>query len=158
MSDRNYQQRPHQGPAHGSRNQREEPRPSIDTGLVRLLKNGDKNIDPELFNDVARKMARTLADSERKRNKSSQLRRFYDELTLWEMRTSQQPEKFEEYLPFIRMLNAKAAYAQGRELVDVNFVTLLNHTLSQVNDASSMSTCKLFWEAFMGFYKLERGD
>lgn len=116
-------------------------------------------IDPELFNTLAQGEARRVAQpQDRNRNKSTQLRRFYDELVLWEMRASQQPEKFAEFLPFIRMLNAKAAYAEGRKLVDRTFVELLAETLKQVNNMATLTTCKTFWEAFMGFYKQERQD
>ncbi len=117
-----------------------------------------KPIAPELFNGIAKEAAKTVAGADRYRNKSTQLRRFYDELVLWETRASQQPDKFDDYLPFIRMINAKAAYAEGRKLVDRTFVNLLHNTLSQVKDAGTLTTCKLFWEAFMGFYKQERGD
>jgi CRISPR-associated protein Csm2 len=75
---------------------------------------------------------------------------------LWDNKVLQQPEKFDEFLPFIRMLNAKAAYAQGRKLVDHNFVDLLNAGLKQVETAETLHTFKLFMEAFMGFYKQER--
>lgn len=115
-------------------------------------------LDPELFNEVAKGAAKAVAGADNKHNKASQLRRFYDELVLWEMRSSQSPEKFDEYLPFIRMLNAKAAYAEGRDLVDSTFVRLLAHTLKETVSPQTFSTCKLFWEAFMGFYKQERGD
>lgn len=117
-----------------------------------------KPLDPELFNSKAQDAARAVAHADNQRNKSTQLRRFYDELMLWETRTTQQPEKFSEYLPFIRMLNAKAAYAEGRKLVDRTFVDLLSHTLKEVNNAETLTTCKLFWEAFMGFYKQEKQD
>lgn len=110
----------------------------------------------ELFNSQAQQAAQAISRADGQRNKSTQLRRFYDELVLWETRVSQQPEKFDEYLPFIRMLNAKAAYAEGRKLVDDGFVRLLQHTLMEVKGAESLTTCKLFWEAFMGFYKQER--
>ena len=66
------------------------------------------------------------------------------------------PEKFDDYLPFIRMLNAKAAYAKGRKLVDDKYVGLLNSGLQQVTDSDTLHTFKLFMEAFMGFYKQER--
>jgi CRISPR-associated protein Csm2 len=56
------------------------------------------------------------------------------------------------------MMNAKAAYAQGRGLVDATFTDLLRQTLAQVEDAKTMTTCKQFWEAFMGFYKLVGKD
>lgn len=115
-----------------------------------------KPLDAELFNSTAEEAAQAIADN-RKSNKPTQLRRFYNELVLWESRVSQQPDKFEEHLPFIRMLNAKAAYAKGRnKLVDENFVKLLQHTLEEVKDAETLTTCKLFWEAFMGFYKEKR--
>lgn len=114
-------------------------------------------IEPELFNSIAQAQARQIAQpQDQNRNKSTQLRRFYDELVAWEMRVAQKPEKFDEYLPFIRMLNAKAAYAEGRKLVDHNFVDLWAHTLREVTNAKTLTTCKLFWEAFMGFYKQER--
>ena len=117
-------------------------------------------LDPELFNGTARKYAKILALREdgrpRNENKPTQLRRFYDEMVLWETRASQQPDKFAEYLPFIRMINAKAAYAEGRKLVNPDFVSLMRHTLGEVKDAETLTHCKLFWEAFMGFYKQER--
>lgn len=112
-----------------------------------------KPLDAELFNSKAQDAARTIASVSGDRNKATQIRRFYDELVLWESRTAQQPGKFDEYLPFIRMLNAKAAYAEGRKLVDRTFVNLLKQTLAEVKDAETLTTCKLFWEAFMGFYK-----
>jgi len=115
-----------------------------------------KPLDPELFNSKAHKAAYDIASASRDRNKATQIRRFYDELCMWEEKVVQRPEKFDEYLPFIRMLNAKAAYAEGRKLVDRTFVNLLRQTLAEVKDAETLTTCKLFWEAFMGFYKQER--
>ena len=113
------------------------------------------SLNPDLFSDIARKKAQQLAGDERS-NKPTQLRRFYDELVLWETRTSQQPGKFAEFLPFIRMMNAKAAYAEGRKLVNADFVALMRHTLGEVKDPETLTHCKLFWEAFMGFYKQVR--
>ncbi|CAH1904260.1 CRISPR system Cms protein Csm2 (modular protein) [Candidatus Nitrotoga sp. HW29] len=117
-----------------------------------------KPLDPELFNGTARKVAEVVSTSDKNRNKSTQLRRFYDELVLWETRANQQPAKFDEYLPFIRMINAKAAYAEGRKLVNRTFVNLLQQTLAEVEDPQTLTACKLFWEAFMGFYKQARQD
>lgn len=128
--------------------------PGYDASSIKLA----KPISPELFNGIAKGAAQAVANADRFRNKSTQLRRFYDELVLWETRVSQQPDKFDEFLPFILMINAKAAYAEGRKLVDRTFVGLLHHTLAEIKDAGTLTTCKLFWEAFMGFYKQERGD
>ena len=66
------------------------------------------------------------------------------------------PRKFDEYLPFIRMINAKAAYALGRNLVDDNYVKLINESLKQVDSTETLRNFKLFMEAFMGFYKEKR--
>lgn len=115
-------------------------------------------LDAELFNSIAQRAAQAVSTADKNRNKGTQLRRFYDELVLWEMRSAQHPDKFDEYLPFIRMLNAKAAYAEGRKLVDRTFVDLLAHTLKETTSAQTFTACKLFWEAFMGFYKQERGN
>lgn len=128
--------------------------PAYDPSGIKLA----KPINPELFNSTAKAAAKAVAEADKYRNKATQLRRFYDELVLWETRISQQPDRFGEFLPFILMINAKAAYAEGRKLVDRTFAGLLHHTLSEVKDAATLSTCKLFWEAFMGFYKQERGD
>ncbi len=141
---------PRQGQGnYGGRNDRDN-NPKIDTSEIQL-----KDIKADLFDRIAQQTAVTIADNKNS-NKPSQLRRFYDEIVMWEGKVSQFPEKFDEYLPFIRMINAKAAYALGRKLVDDNFVTLINVSLKQVNDVSTMRHFKLFMEAFMGFYKEKR--
>ncbi|MEF3193494.1 MAG: type III-A CRISPR-associated protein Csm2 [Halothiobacillaceae bacterium] len=153
-----------QGPYQGrpNQNRREEaPYQQEDSGWLSNIRFAAPA--PELFNTIAKNAAQRVARADPNRNKPSQLRRFYDELLLWETRVSQQPlneqaAKFTEYLPFIRMLNAKAAYAEGRKLVDSNFIKLLQHTLSEVESPQTLTTCKYFWEAFMGFYKQERQD
>ena len=142
-------------PQQGSRDRRDEQ--PIDSGVHGRI-GFTPPFDPELFNDIAHQAAKSVGFADKDRNKSTQLRRFYDELILWETRVSQQPDKIAEYLPFIRMLNAKVAYAEGRKLVDATFVQLMHHTLSKVTNATELTACKYFWEAFMGFYKFERRD
>ena len=112
--------------------------------------------DKELFSETAKRVAQEINESKKHVNRPSQLRRFYDEIVLWEDKVRAAPDRFEEYLPFLLMMNAKAAYAQGRDVVSGEFVCLVRHTLAQVQDEKSLHLCKLFWEAFMGFYKLER--
>jgi CRISPR-associated protein Csm2 len=127
------------------------PREKIDTHDISF-----QTISPELFNSVAKRKAVIIA-ANRGSNKATQVRKFYDEVSMWDMKVSMHPEKFQEYLPYIRMLNAKVAYAKGRNnLVDDNFVDLMNHCLKEVNSVESMHVFKLFMEAFIGFYKLER--
>jgi CRISPR-associated protein Csm2 len=120
------------------------------------LSKTDNKLDPELFNTLAKNAAQDVASGGDRVNKSTQLRKFYDELVLWDNKVQLHPEKFDEYLPFIRMLNAKVAYAEGRKLVDHHFVSLLNNGLKQVICPETLHTFKLFMEAFMGFYKQVR--
>jgi len=77
---------------------------------------------------------------------------------MWEEKVRQDEKKFDDYLPFIRMLKAKAAYAEGRKLVDGAFVDLIEQAIDFIKSAADLRTAKLFFEAFMGFYKLEKGD
>lgn len=126
-----------------------------------------KQIRPELFDSVAEKAAEDVAGNKddkdkSKTNKSTQIRKFYDELCMWHEKIVAAPEKFDEHLPFIKMLNAKVAYANDRKsggapLVDNDFVALMKRCLSQVHDIKSLNTCKTFMEAFMGFYKGLKG-
>ncbi|MCP5197793.1 MAG: type III-A CRISPR-associated protein Csm2 [Gammaproteobacteria bacterium] len=112
-------------------------------------------VHPELFNSVARQAAELVAENHGA-NKPSQLRKFYDELCMWETKVSAEPARFNDYLPFILMLNAKLAYAKGRKLVDQPFVQLIGDCLKQVKDPETLRICKLFFEAFLGFYKERR--
>lgn len=134
-----------------NRGGKEDSQPTpIDTSKILF-----KNIASDLFDNVAREAAVKIAKNKNS-NKPTQLRRFYDEIVMWENKASLNPNKFPEYLPFIRMINAKAAYARGRKLVDDNYVKLIADCLKQVETVNDLRYFKLFMEAFMGFYKEER--
>lgn len=98
---------------------------------------------------------------EQQKNKSSQLRRFYDELVMWyervqfERTPAEREAKYQEVAPFIQMLVAKAAYANGRKHIDDTFEQMFSHVIRQISDADSLRNAKLFMEAFMGFYKAQ---
>ena len=120
-----------------------------------------QSLAPDLFDKIAEEAAKIVA---RDGTKTSQLRGFYDELLRWEAKVNdgaseRAKEQLREHLPFIRMMNAKAAYAngrkaQGRSLIGASFVTLLRRCLEQVDDdPAALRNSKLFFEAFMGFYK-----
>lgn len=121
-----------------------------------------KSIPKTLFSNIAEDKARTIAEAGAgKKNKSTQLRRFYDELVMWfervhfERTPAERQQKYEEVAPFIQMLVAKVAYAKGRDHVDECFETLFAHLIRQISDADSLRNAKLFMEAFMGFYKAQ---
>ena len=87
------------------------------------------------------------------------MRKFYDELAMWNERVQLAREnkeaKFQELAPFIKMLKAKVAYAEGRKHIDKNFSDVFNRCIDQVNNAETLRDAKLFMEAVMGFCKLE---
>ncbi|MER2518881.1 MAG: type III-A CRISPR-associated protein Csm2 [Candidatus Accumulibacter phosphatis] len=112
--------------------------------------------DAELFNEEAERVANRLAQAARHLNKSTQIRRFYDELVGWQERIAGDDGKFEQYLAFIRMLNAKVAYAKGRGLVDGEFETWFRGCLKATTSARALDHFRLHFEAVLGFLKALR--
>ncbi|WP_442764119.1 type III-A CRISPR-associated protein Csm2 [Malikia spinosa] len=134
------------------------PRPTLSVTDIRLA----APIPAELFGDIAKDKAAVIAEAGGgRKNKSTQLRKFYDELVMWHEkvhheRTPQaKADKYAEIAPFIKMMKAKVAYARGRDHVDECFEQLLAHLVSQIDGVDSLRHAKLFMEAFMGFYKAQ---
>lgn len=141
---------------------------SLDTDSIKF-----DPIPVQLFDETARLAAKIIGDN-RDSNKPTQVRKFYDELCMWhdKVHLAKDKEKaLQENLPFIRMMNAKIAYAKGRNqkedkrdptvaertgLIDKNFMELFGPCIKQVNSYRTLRNFKLFFEAFMGFYKVER--
>ncbi|QJD30447.1 type III-A CRISPR-associated protein Csm2 [Methylococcus geothermalis] len=119
--------------------------------------------NPQLIKEIGQgknKQWKVIEDKNKKANAPTQIRKFYDEVCLWAEKT-QSVEIFERNLPFIKMMNAKAAYARGRELVDDKFVAWFSSCLGQITTANSEGLIRLhnfrtLFEAFVGFYKLAR--
>lgn len=121
-------------------------------------------IDPKLFSEIAEKAALDIAQSGqtptrdgRKRldhNKRTQIRKFYDEVVRLNGNIKGNPDDWDTVLPFINMLIAKAAYANGRnKLVTDDFVTLLKECIAQVQKPEDLDVFANFFESFMGFYR-----
>lgn len=134
------------------------PAPTIDVGDIVF---GD-SISDQLFADIAESKARIIAEAGGgRKNKSTQLRKFYDELVMWHDKVAFEPDqeskrlKYRELAPYIKMLNAKVAYAKAREHVDECFEKLFAHVIRQIADPVTLKQAKLFMEAFMGFYKAQ---
>ena len=112
----------------------------------------------EIFSDIAQRAAKHIKTNKNV-NKTTQLRKFYDELTMWNDRVQLVREnkqgKFQELIPFIKMLKAKVAYAEGRKHVDKSFSEVFNRCIDQANNVETLRDAKLFMEAVMGFCKLE---
>ena len=112
----------------------------------------------EIFSDIAQRAAKHIKTNKNV-NKTTQLRKFYDELAMWNDRVQLVREnkqgKFQELMPFIKMLKAKVAYAEGRKHVDKSFSEVFNRCIDQINNVETLRDAKLFMEAVMGFCKLE---
>jgi CRISPR-associated protein Csm2 len=148
-----YDSRRPGGPRQGGDREYSPQPPRLDTSGIDLRPGQNGALNADLFNTLAHNAAKTIGANDRG-NKPAQIRQFYDELVMWEEKARRNPERFAEYLPFIRMLNAKAAYAQGRGHVDANFVEMIGHCIGQVDRYETLRNFKLFFEAFLGFYKL----
>lgn len=113
---------------------------------------------PDLFDETAKEIARTLRPhpgNRRSSNKTTQIRRFYDELLRYRS-AARTDEEVAKILPFIRMINAKAAYASQRDsdgapLVDRNFREFLRVVLDQVVDRRTLENACTLFEAVIGF-------
>ena len=145
-----YNNRPNQGgPGRGQQYPEAEPLPLSQIKL--------STPDANLFSETANECAKAVAENGgRDKNKGTQLRRFYDEVCLWEEKVRVNESRFNEFLPFIKMLNAKVAYAKGRNLVDSSFTGMMETCLKQVDSPSTFYSFKTFFEAFMGFYKMHK--
>lgn len=136
----------------------EATRITISVGDIRL----ETPVPVDLFADIAQeKAAKVYEAGAGRKNKSTQLRKFYDELVMWfdkvhlERTKEAKAIKYTEVAPFIKMMNAKVAYARGRDHVDECFEQVFSHLIRQITDADSLKHAKLFMEAFMGFYKAQ---
>ena len=152
----NYGGAPRQG-GYGSDRQ-DAPRPTISVDNIQLTAPLSEN----LFADIAEEKAkRVFEGGAGRKNKSTQLRKFYDELVMWfdkvhlERTKEAKASKYTEVAPFVKMMKAKVAYARGRDHVDECFEQMFSHLIRQITDADTLKHAKLFMEAFMGFYKAQ---
>ena len=84
-------------------------------------------------------------------NKPTQIRKFYDELNMWAEKT-RTVRDLDKNLPFIKMMNAKVAYARGREHLDDKFVAWFSSCMEQIKAADDASLA-----AFQNFRTLFEG-
>ena len=116
-------------------------------------------LDKDIFGKTAEEYAQKISQS--KSNKSTQIRKYYDELVMWNdkiQHAENKQEAFEYNAPFIQMMRAKVAYASGRKaeggyLLDEHFVKMFNQIMEQIRDEKSLRYAKLFFEAVLGFRK-----
>jgi CRISPR-associated protein Csm2 len=117
----------------------------------------NKLIKSDLFSTDAENLAKKVAEDGTKTcNKRSQIRKFYDEVLNFSTRVGKDSAEFEKMLPYLKMLNAKAAYAKGRGLISDSFKNFISISLQQINDKDDFDVFVGLFEAFMGYYRLYR--
>lgn len=119
-----------------------------------ILELSEENV--ELFGDVAKNLAEEIAEEGRgQTNKGTQIRKFYD--AVLKLNQKAQNVRESEYkakvYPFVVMLKSKVAHAKARKLVSNKFEQMINDCVVQANTKEKMELFKLFFEAFIGFYK-----
>ena len=123
----------------------------------------NKIINMDLMSDDAKKWAVNVSKAglnsrgdKLEKNKISQLRKFFDEATRLSIMIKD-GEDYRNVIPYIKMLKAKVAYAEGRKLVTAEFNDFISRSIAEVkvDDAVSFELFLSFFEAFIGFYKYE---
>lgn len=115
-----------------------------------------RTLNPDLFSTKADDLAKTLHEVDSNRNKRTQLRKFYDEVLRLNSITKKNPKDWDNILPYVNMIIAKATYAQGRKLVTEEFVEFMKKSVGQLQLPEDLDVFANFFEAFMGFYKKYR--
>ena len=115
-----------------------------------------KKLSDNIFSDIAEAAAKHISSPNQ--NKASQIRKFYDELAMWDEKIHRNKAEYDKSAPFIHMLKAKVAYAKGRGHVDANFVAIFNHLIDQISDPQTLRHAKLFFEAMLGFRKAQENN
>ena len=121
------------------------------------------NINQNLFSSHAEEWAKKVCESglvekrgkkKLEKNKASQIRKFYDEVLKFS-NDIKSGEDFKLILPYLKMLNAKAAYAEGRKLITNEFKTFVKLSVEQITEDNpkTFELFSSFFEAFMGYYK-----
>ena len=106
----------------------------------------DYKKDPNLFDVTAKTVAEKISGT-----KATQMRAFYDYVIELEQKSN--TEDFSEILPFVKMLNSKAAYSKTRGYASDEFVKMINICVNQVKEKENLRVFKLFFEAVIGFAK-----
>ena len=119
-----------------------------------VLELSEKNV--ELFGDVAKNLADEIAaEGKGQTNKGTQIRKFYDAVLKLNQKAQniRKSEYKKKIFPFVVMLKSKVAHAKARNLVSIKFEEMINKCVVQANTKEKMELFKLFFEAFIGFYK-----
>ena len=140
---------------------------------------GTKNVRPELFDTIAKEIAKSFADVQtftkgdgkpgenRKGVTSTQIRRIFDEVKRYErIIKDDSSESWNQNYPYIRMINSKVRYAVARAIKkDKNNSTyyeklseFISEGISLVKDVKDFHVFVALFESVYGFYYENRPD
>lgn len=126
--------------------------------MEKLWKDREKQLlDPELFSKKAEKLAIRIKEdikTNKNSNKRTQIRKFYDEAIRLNLTAKTRQDDWNNIMPMIHMLTAKAAYAHGRKLISEKFMNFIKDSVNQIERPEDLNVFCNFFEAFMGFYRL----
>lgn len=129
-----------------------------------FYKEGTKIPLPDLFDKTATDVADSLVGKNKKGFEigvsSSQIRRIFDEVKRYEQVLSQPDVKWEEQLPYIKMIKSKVAYSVARAAknkpeergVYSNLEKFISSSINLIKDEKDYHVFVALFEAAYGFY------
>jgi len=122
-----------------------------------------KRLKPELLDDYAQNRAKDFIPNKAKDSKenlkTTQMRRFYDELKaierkiMAEKNIEEQKRNFERDRPLIVMFKAKAVYAEKRGVAPRAFTQFIFDHVASINDIKDFKGFLKVFEAVVAFHK-----
>jgi len=124
---------------------------------IKFYKDKEKKVlEPALFSTIAEEWSKAVHESAGGKdaiNKRTQIRKFYDEILRLYTISRENPEQWENFLPFVNMVISKAVYAQARNKVSEKFVEMLKKCIQQIQTLDDLEVFTNFFESFMGYYR-----
>jgi CRISPR-associated protein Csm2 len=148
----------HEGPRAAGPNAGGNQQGNRATEIKKMITEQLKDPGKDFFSTCASDFATIIHDEGgQRKNKSSQIRRFFEELILWDERCEESDELCQERLPFIRLMCAKSAYSKGRDLISPSFHEVFTHLVQKIDDYKTLKNARLFMEATIGFRRALEG-
>ena len=124
---------------------------------------GTETVQKDLFDGTAKKVAESFVGKSKGKDigiSSTQLRRIYDEVKRFEQVLAVSGSKWEEQLPYIRMVKSKVAYTVARAAkqkqdekgVYKNLETFISSCINLIQKEKDYHVFMLLFEAVYGFY------
>ncbi len=122
-----------------------------------------KQLDDRLLDEKARQWAQSFAEA-RRPLKTTQMRRFYDDLKAIQRKIllgkdqSEREANFKRDKALITMFKAKAVYAQKREVSPPEFTQFIFDHLASIKDLKDFNAFLKVFEAVVAFHKFFARD